>query len=71
MLVERIYSAQETVHLLLRIPFVRTSVTFQTIYTGTNGKYRELELAAQGERELGAVIGEDEISLQMTHSWRK
>jgi hypothetical protein len=58
MLGECTYSAQETAHLLLGIPLVRASVTFQTIYTGMDGGYREL--AAQEGAELGEPMVEDE-----------
>lgn len=65
MLGERTYSAQETAHLLLGIPLVRASVTFQTVYTGTNGGYRELA-AHEGDTEL--AVGEDE-NLVTDDSW--
>jgi hypothetical protein len=66
MLGERTYSAQETAHLLLGIPLVRASVTFQTIYIGTDGGYREL--VARRGAELGAAMGEDE-DLVTDDSW--
>jgi hypothetical protein len=43
MLGERTYSAQETAHLLLGIPLVRTSVTFQTLHLGEDGGMRQLQ----------------------------
>lgn len=43
MLGERTYSAQETAHLLLGIPLVRTSVSFQTLFLDRDGSMRELE----------------------------
>jgi len=58
MLGEHTYSAQETAHLLLGIPLVRASVSFQTIYTGADGSYREL--AAQGDAEQAAAGTENE-----------
>ena len=67
MLGERTYSAQETVHLLLGIPLVQASVTFQTIYTGTDGGYQKLA-AQQGDAELGAFLGDDE-NLVTDDSW--
>ncbi|KAI0367563.1 hypothetical protein BV20DRAFT_1000234, partial [Pilatotrama ljubarskyi] len=42
MLGERTYSAQETAHLLLGIPLVRTSVTFQNLNLSKNGSLRAL-----------------------------
>ncbi|KAF8472178.1 hypothetical protein DFH94DRAFT_684627 [Russula ochroleuca] len=42
MLGERTYSAQETAHLLLGIPLVHASTTFQTIYISAEGGFREL-----------------------------
>ena len=49
-------------HLLLGIPLVRASVTFQTIYTGTDGGYQELGVQ-HGDVELEAALGEDENSV--------
>lgn len=66
MLGERTYSAQETAHLLLGIPLVRASVTFQTIYTGTDGGYRELAVQ-EADTESGAM-GENE-DLVTDDSW--
>lgn len=43
MLGERAYSAQETAHLLLGIPLVRTSVSFQNLNLSRNGSLRALE----------------------------
>lgn len=42
MLGERSYSAQETAHLLLSIPLVRSSSAFQPVYIGAEGSMREL-----------------------------
>lgn len=43
MLGERTCSAQETAHLLLGIPLVRASVSFQTLNLGAEGGIRELQ----------------------------
>jgi hypothetical protein len=43
MLGERTYSAQETAHLLLGIPLIRASVSFQTLTLAAEGCMRELE----------------------------
>ncbi|KAJ7876930.1 hypothetical protein B0H14DRAFT_3436391 [Mycena olivaceomarginata] len=43
MLGEWTYSAQETAHLLLGIPLVRTSVSFQTLMLNEEEGMRELE----------------------------
>lgn len=56
MLGERTYSAQETAHLLLSIPLVRTSVSFQTLHLGAEGGMREL----QPEDEEGVELDSDE-----------
>ncbi|KAJ7434964.1 hypothetical protein B0H11DRAFT_1756738, partial [Mycena galericulata] len=53
MLGERTYSAQETAHLLLGIPLVRTSVSFQTLFLDKEGSLRELE-GDDGEENLEA-----------------
>ncbi|KAJ8690446.1 hypothetical protein PTI98_011873 [Pleurotus ostreatus] len=42
MLGEWLYSAQETTHLLLSIPLVRSSSAFQLVYIGAEGSMREL-----------------------------
>ena len=55
MLGERMYSAQETAHLLLGIPLVRTSVSFQTLNIREDGGMRELE-----ENEEEAVDDPDQ-----------
>jgi hypothetical protein len=62
MLGERTYSAQETAHLLLGIPLVRTSVTFQTLYIGAEGGFRELGTNDDGsdEAQLAAAEGEED-----------
>ncbi|CAK5270705.1 unnamed protein product [Mycena citricolor] len=51
MLGERSYSAQETAHLLLGIPLVRTSVAFQTLYIGEEGDMRELDEGEEAPEE--------------------
>ncbi|KAK6972287.1 hypothetical protein R3P38DRAFT_2481780, partial [Favolaschia claudopus] len=53
MLGERTYSAQETAHLLLGVPLVRTSVSFQTLTIAAEG----------GVREVHAVDRDDEGSM--------
>jgi hypothetical protein len=58
MLGERTYSAQETAHLLLGIPLVRTSVSFQTLMLNEEGAMRELE-DADDDEELGLDEAED------------
>jgi len=52
---ERTYSAQETAHLLLGIPLVRSSTSFQTLYLASEGSMRPLEQADEGDvdREPG------------------
>jgi ATP-dependent DNA helicase PIF1 len=57
MLGERTYLAQETAHLLLGIPLTRASVTFETLYIGTDGAFRQLgtnvdEADAEGDRTV-------------------
>ena len=65
MLGERTYSAQETAHLLLGIPLVRASTTFQTIYIGAEGGFREL-----GTEEGAMANGEGENNpAATTESW--
>ncbi|KAJ7769637.1 hypothetical protein DFH07DRAFT_714431, partial [Mycena maculata] len=54
MLGERTYSAQETAHLLLGIPLVRTSVSFQTLFLDKEGSMRELE-----DEDEEALEGDD------------
>ena len=62
MLGERTYSAQETAHLLLGIPLVRISATFQTLYIGTEGGFRELATRNNSvdEAQLAVTEGEDD-----------
>jgi len=57
MLGERAYSAQETAHLLLGIPLVCMSVTFQTLYIGVEGRFRELGVNDGEEAEIALVEG--------------
>jgi hypothetical protein len=57
MLGERTYSAQEMAHLLLGIPLVRTSVSFQTLFLAKEGGMRELE--DEDDESLGAEETED------------
>ena len=57
MLGERAYSAQETAHLLLGIPLVRTSVTFQTLYIGAEGGFRELGVNDGETAEIALAEG--------------
>ncbi|KAJ7589924.1 hypothetical protein C8J56DRAFT_888136 [Mycena floridula] len=74
MLGERSYSAQETVHLLLGIPLVCSSVTFQTIYLGKDGEMRELQVECDnsGDTEDGNegsrhVTGDSWLQRYMKH----
>ena len=62
MLGERTYSAQETAHLLLGIPLVRRSVTFQSLYIGAEGGFRELGVNdnASDEAQLAVAEGEED-----------
>ena len=46
MIGESAYSSQETSHLLLGLPLVRSSGSFQTIYLGKDGSMREIEADA-------------------------
>lgn len=48
MIGERTYSAQETAHLLLGIPLVRSSVSFQTLNLSPDGALRELRENNEG-----------------------
>lgn len=62
MLGERTYSAQETAHLLLGVPLVRTSVAFQTQYIGEEGGMRELEDENELEADGEEVGGERRVT---------
>jgi len=64
MLGERTYSAQETAHLLLGIPLVCSSITFQTLYIGAEGGYRELAPNADelDDAQLALAEGENNHS---------
>jgi len=64
MLGERTYSVQETAHLLLGIPLVRASTTFQMVYIGAEGGFRELGM----EEEAVATDKGEETSVT-TESW--
>jgi hypothetical protein len=69
MLGERTYSAQETAHLLLGIPLVHASTTFQTIYISAEGGFRELgteedAMANGGEESDGNPTATTESWLQ-------
>ena len=61
MLGERTYSAQETAHLLLGIPLVHISATFQMLYIGTEGGFCELATRNNSvdEAQLAVTEGED------------
>jgi hypothetical protein len=67
MLGERTYSAQETAHLLLGIPLVRASTSFQTVYLGAEGGYREL-LVNESTGE-GEMAGAEEDPSLTSDSW--
>jgi hypothetical protein len=58
-----IYSAQETAHLLLGIPLVRTSVSFQTLHPGAEGGVRQIKTL---EEDDGT---EDPARLQVIHGF--
>lgn len=58
MLGERTYSAQETAHLLLGVPLVRSSLSFQTLNLGADGGMRQV--ARQTGGDGGDEIAEDE-----------
>ncbi|KAJ3505917.1 hypothetical protein NLJ89_g7163 [Agrocybe chaxingu] len=60
MLGERTYSAQETAHLLLGIPLVRASASFQTLYIGPEGGMRELGEEDINENALEGAGAEGE-----------
>jgi hypothetical protein len=64
MLGERTYSAQETAHLLLGIPLVRTSVSFQTLNLGAEGGIRELHT---NEGDLAEDPDEREVTGDSLH----
>ena len=71
MLGERTYSAQETAHLLLGIPLVSASTTFQTIYIGADGGYRLLgtdDVAETGEGDVAATGEGDDNAMATTKS---
>jgi hypothetical protein len=62
MLGEWTYSAQETAHLLLGIPLVRTSVSFQTLMLNEEEGMRELEDANDEENSAMDNIDMDQGS---------
>lgn len=57
---ERTYSAQETSHLLLGIPLVRSSVSFTNLNLSSGGALRELTRAAEeGDMDVDAPPADD------------
>lgn len=66
MLGERAYSAQETAHLLLGIPLVRTSVTFQNLNLSKNGSLHALVERRGDEAEAAMDIDDQAVTGQ---SW--
>lgn len=60
MLGECTYSVQETAHLLLSVPLVRTSVSFQTVNLASEGSYRELDILPEDPIEEQAGDGEED-----------
>lgn len=65
MLSEWAYSAQETAHLLLGIPLVRTSVVFQTLNLSAEGSLQQLQ---EQTNHVNIDMPEDERSVTMD-SW--
>ncbi|KAF8972597.1 hypothetical protein BDZ97DRAFT_1752485 [Flammula alnicola] len=61
------YSAQETAHLLLRIPLVCTSVIFQTLYIGTKSRFCELAANDDGPDEAQLAVAEGEKDRPVTY----
>ncbi len=62
MLGERTYTAQETAHLLLSIPLVRTSVSFQSLNLSKDGSSRALQDEPDTEDPMSmAAGGEDRV----------
>ncbi len=62
MLGERTYTAQETAHLLLGVPLVRTSVSFQSLNLSKDGSSRALQDEPDTEDPMSmAADGEDRV----------
>ncbi len=70
MLGERTYSAQETAHLLLGIPLVRTSVTFQSLNLARDGSLRALgTTAGDAAEEIDEPIEGEGNRVVTDRSW--
>lgn len=64
MLGERTYSAQETAHLLLGIPLVRCSMSFQSLNISSDGDMREIDANEVEFNEAGERVVTGESWLQ-------
>lgn len=72
MIGERTYSAQETAHLLLGIPLVRSSVSFQTLNLSSEGTLREVRESrseAESEHQVMNDVDVEEGRLMTGKSW--
>ena len=72
MLGERAYSAQETAHLLLGIPLVRTSLQFQSLNLSKDGSLRAIGEEDDAEDEPADGVpeeGSDETRRMTGTSW--